>query len=398
MPSMWASAVRRADIPWCAWKDLRHTCGVRLAKPGVPVRDVTMFLRQSEVRQAYYYRAHQPGQTYIKKSVVKTSPHVFEDLQPEQLQALIGRDITSAPVTFKELCHLYASHHLNTRSSREGFDRMYRQWWQPWAHRLAHTITRKEIRMWHLALEHTPAHANHGATYLRALYNWGIRMELLSCANPVIGLMKYRQYARERFLDAQEAHRFMDGLFQLPLKPRAFFLLLLLTGCRMGEGLRLRWADVDASTRLWRKGRTKNGSSHVVPLPFQVMDALSALPRTCEWVFPGKNGNHWSRASVDNVWQLVRQQWNLGDVRIHDLRRTCASYLAISGENLPTIQNVLNHRSLTPTSIYARLNTKAMDRALQAQADRFSSLRAVSQEGTDQDLACITQPVQGLLE
>jgi integrase len=31
------------------------------------------------------------------------------------------------------------------------------------------------------------------------------------------------------------------------------------------------------------------------------------------------------------------------DMTIHDLRRTCASHLAISGENLPTIQNVLNH-------------------------------------------------------
>ena len=61
----------------------------------------------------------------------------------------------------------------------------------------------------------------------------------------------------------------------------------------------------------------------------------------------------------------------MDDVRSHDLRRTCASYLAIQGENLPVIQSVLNHRSLAPTSIYARLNTKATDRALQAQADRF---------------------------
>ncbi len=30
----------------------------------------------------------------------------------------------------------------------------------------------------------------------------------------------------------------------------------------------------------------------------------------------------------------------------------------ISGENLPTIQSVLNHKSLAPTSLYARLNTK----------------------------------------
>jgi integrase len=64
----------------------------------------------------------------------------------------------------------------------------------------------------------------------------------------------------------------------------------------------------------------------------------------------------------------------MDDVRLHDLRRTCASYLAMSGENLPTIQSVLNHKSLEPTSIYARLNTKATDRALQTQADRLCSL------------------------
>lgn len=377
----WESAIRRAGIPRCAWKDLRHTCGVRLAKQGVPVQEVTGFLRQREVRQAYYYRAHQPGEAYIKKAVAKKSPHVFDDLQPEQLQTLIGRDTTHDPVTFKELCHLYASHHLKARTSRDSFDRMYRQFWQPWADRLAESITRKEVRLWHLSLEHIPSHANHGATYLRALYNWGIRMELLTCANPVYGLMKYREYSRERFLDAQEAHRFLDGLLRLPVKPRAFFLLLLLTGCRMGEALTMRWADVDPSTRLWRKGRTKNGSSHVVPLPIQVMEALALLPRTSEWIFPGENGNHWSRGSVAKVWQLTRRRWNMADVRIHDLRRTCASYLAISGENLPTIQSVLNHRSLTPTAIYARLNTKAVDRALQTQADRFCSL--VPSLGTD---------------
>ncbi len=68
---------------------------------------------------------------------------------------------------------------------------------------------------------------------------------------------------------------------------------------------------------------------------------------------------------------MARRRWNLHDVTLHDLRRTCASLLAINNENLPTIQSVLNHRSLAHTSVYARLNTRAVDRALQAQADRL---------------------------
>jgi integrase len=142
----------------------------------------------------------------------------------------------------------------------------------------------------------------------------------------------------------------------------------------MGEALQMRWADVDATSRLWRKPKTKNGTSHLVPLPLQVMRTIGSLPKTSDWVFTGQHGKPWSEASALKIWGLVRSRWNLDDVRLHDLRRTCASYLAMSGENLPTIQSVLNHKSLAPTSIYARLNTKATDRALQTQADRLCSL------------------------
>lgn len=370
----WESAIRRADIPWCAWKDLRHTCGVRLAKQGIPISEVTSLLRQREVRQAYYYRAWQPGQAYIRKTPKPRAKLVFTDLNPDELHRLLGRDRSSAPLSFRELCHLYAVHHLKDRPSREGFERIFRQFWQPWVDRNPDTITRKEVRLWFLALEGTPSHANKAATFLRAVYNWAIRMELVSCTNPLHLLVKFREYSRERFMDTQEVQRFMEGLPHLPDKPRAFLLLVLFTGCRRGEALKMRWTDVDHASRLWRKARTKNGSTHNVPLPIQVMEALSTLPRTSEWVFPGANGQHWSRSSAQKTWQLIRSRWNMGDVRLHDLRRSCASYLAITGENLPTIQSVLNHRSLTQTSVYARLNTKAMDRALQAQADRFCSL------------------------
>lgn len=39
-----------------------------------------------------------------------------------------------------------------------------------------------------------------------------------------------------------------------------------------------------------------------------------------------------------------------------------------AGGKLASIRNVLNHQSPGSTAIYARLNTKAVDRALQAQA------------------------------
>jgi integrase len=372
--SRWTRTVERLGMPSVAWKDLRHTCGVRLAAQGLPVTDITTVLRQREVRQAYRYRAWQPGELPRTPRPQHPREAVFTDLSTEELRTLLNRDLATAPLTFRELSHLYAAHHLCHRPTRTQFERMFRQFWEPWANRLADSITRKEVRIWYMSLAHIPGHANKASYLLRAVFNWGRNMELVSAENPATGLMRYRQYPRERFLSVEELQRFMAGLPTLSPKPRAFLLLLLLTGCRHGEARQMRWADLDMHTKLWTKSRTKNGTAHRVPLPIQAMDALQALPRTSEWVFPGEEGKPWSSAIAQKTWGTLRRRWNMEDVTLHDIRRTTASYLAITGENLPTIQNVLNHRTLTPTSIYARLNVRAVDRALQAQADRFCGL------------------------
>ena len=47
---------------------------------------------------------------------------------------------------------------------------------------------------------------------------------------------------------------------------------------------------------------------------------------------------------------------NVYDIRMHDLRRTLGSYMAISGISLPIIGKALNHKSQVSTAIYARLS------------------------------------------
>ncbi|MCP3925492.1 MAG: tyrosine-type recombinase/integrase [Desulfobacterales bacterium] len=42
--------------------------------------------------------------------------------------------------------------------------------------------------------------------------------------------------------------------------------------------------------------------------------------------------------------------------RFHDLRHTFASMLAMSGENLKVIQDLMRHKSITSTLVYAKLS------------------------------------------
>ncbi|HEV8328462.1 MAG TPA: site-specific integrase [Nitrospiraceae bacterium] len=375
--SRWTRTIARLGMPRLAWKDLRHTCGVRLAKQGVPIEEIASFLRQRELRLAYYYRAWLPGVAPKRNPPKPARVPVFTDLTDGDLRALIDRPASEAPPTFGEVCRLYAVHFLKQGPSRVQFERIYKNLLQQWEARPLAGIARKDIRLWYMGLSHTPAHANKALTFVQRVYNVAIyHLEMYEGLNPANKMPRYPSPRRERFLSEAEAQRFMEGIPHLPPKPGAYFLTLVLTGARLSEARCMRWTDVEWTTRLWKKPRTKNGSSQFIPLPVQVVNALARLPRTSEWVFPGDKGKPWSIGWVQTQWYKIRRHWNMEDVTIHDLRRTCASHLAISGENLPTIQNVLNHKSLAHTAIYARLNTKAVDRALQTQADKLCGMVA----------------------
>ncbi|MEO7860245.1 MAG: hypothetical protein ABIU05_07330 [Nitrospirales bacterium] len=60
---------------------------------------------------------------------------------------------------------------------------------------------------------------------------------------------------------------------------------------------------------------------------------------------------------------------------IYDLRRTSASWLAISGENLAVIGGGLNHTSLCHTGIYARLTVAPIARALEENSARMLGIQ-----------------------
>jgi integrase len=64
---------------------------------------------------------------------------------------------------------------------------------------------------------------------------------------------------------------------------------------------------------------------------------------------------------------------NVSDLRIHDLRRTLGSYMAIGGESLPVIGEALGHKDHRTTTIYARLSR---DPVLQAVEKAVRLMRA----------------------
>ena len=153
-----------------------------------------------------------------------------------------------------------------------------------------------------------------------------------------------------------------------------FFWMLLLTGARRGNVLAMRWDEIDLKLKFWRISTAKNGDSQYIAL---TPASITLLTRRMEhadgspWVFPGE-GISGHLADPKRAFKRILARAQLKDLRIHDLRRTVGSYLAINGANSFLIGQALGHKDPRSTIIYAKLNLDPIRHAVETiQADFF---------------------------
>jgi integrase len=137
-----------------------------------------------------------------------------------------------------------------------------------------------------------------------------------------------------------------------------FVRLALATGARRGELLKLTWADVDLKTGSILLRETKNADNRRVPLIGEARDRLAAWAKVRTFadprVFPGAAPD--KAPPLDAAWNRAKAAAGVENLRIHDLRHTCGSYLARAGASAFQIAAVLGHRSgLGLTARYVHL-------------------------------------------
>lgn len=85
----------------------------------------------------------------------------------------------------------------------------------------------------------------------------------------------------------------------------------------------------------------------------------------CPYVIPNlRTKKPW--ASFFHSWDTARKQAGLVEVHIHDLRRSCASYLVNAGRSLYEVQQILGHAQFRTTQIYAHLENATLIAAADA--------------------------------
>ena len=242
-------------------------------------------------------------------------------------------------------------------------------------------IGKSDVVALHHDMRDVPDHANRTLSVLSRMLTlaevWEMRPE---GANPCRHVKKYPEHRRERFLSDDEYGRLGAALrdaeregFASPAAIAAIRLLML-TGCRSGEIMSLRWDHVDLETGELRLPDSKTGSK-VVHLGDPAIAVLRGIPREegVPWVLPGaKPGKH--IAYLHDSWRRILDRAGIEDLRIHDLRHSYASGGLLVGEGLPMIGKLLGHSKVQTTARYAHLANDPLKAAANRIASRIAEV------------------------
>ncbi len=191
--------------------------------------------------------------------------------------------------------------------------------------------------------------------FLRAVYRYWRRQTGASTADAfaqVVDDWGGKGEARQKVLtdDALAALHLRTLRWQgSPLYP-LLIRWLLLTGCRVGESLALRWSNVGTDVVMLDADTTKMGRVHAVPvspaLQAVVLEPLLARRSYYDdspFVFPSERTD--SHMKVSKRLRSALHGLPGGPYCIHDLRRTVATAATELGYELPLLKALLSHAS-----------------------------------------------------
>jgi integrase len=201
----------------------------------------------------------------------------------------------------------------------------------------------------------------------------------------------------QRFLEAAEiAARTEDESEAFQGTAYAAFVVMLMTGMRVGEILGLKWSDLDEKSSTLRVqravtqdanrrkalGPTKTSRSRAIPLGLRAMRALQAQRvRQAKWrlklgdlyqdhglIFANEHGGLLEAQNVSGrYFKPLLRSAGLPDLSLYGLRHSHATLLLAAGEHPKVVQERLGHSSIqltldTYTHVVEGLQERASER------------------------------------
>ncbi len=195
-----------------------------------------------------------------------------------------------------------------------------------------------------------PATATRNMRVFRSVYNFAMFMHEELPPNPTGRLSRLRMWRRDQrrrtYIRASDLPAWYAAVMALENdSARDYLRLVLFTGMRRSEAMRLRWEHIDLQGRTLTIPTTKNGDPLVLPLSSFLHEMLKERRERfpdAEWVFSAAG----AQGHLQEPKKWVYKVSNASGIKfgLHDLRRTFITIAERLDLSMYTLKRLLNHR------------------------------------------------------
>ncbi len=178
-------------------------------------------------------------------------------------------------------------------------------------------------------------------------------------------------------LQPKQVQEILEALEGEPMDIRTMLTLFIVTGCRRGEILALRWSKVDFETGQLRidrclhylsgrgvfEGDTKTGNTRYVVLPKETVTLLREYKawqtkrrlamgdqwKDTDYVFTRSDGTALNPGTANHTLNEFCKRHNFPHIHPHTFRHTAASILLSNGIDVLTVSKMLGHADTSTT-------------------------------------------------
>lgn len=265
-----------------------------------------------------------------------------------------------------------------------------------------------------------PRTVNYARAILHKAIGDAVRDEVAGLARNVVtlaGPVTDREKPAKVVITAAQAARLLVAMADDPLW--CYWLVAFALGYRRGEGLGMRWPDLDLEALTWKPGQQvkrrrgekdpqtgkRKGTLISAPLKTEASGQKVAVPAAAgkslgawkteqkkarlaapRWadlnlVFTTSLGAALEPRNVNRAWDALCERAGTPGVRLHDLRHACGSFLLAAGVDSKTVQQALRHARLATTELYLHALEEVPRGAADAMDEIITGLRAAGKAG-----------------
>ena len=264
------------------------------------------------------------------------------------------RAARKARPTFETLFERYREKRLSRRkiATQKDYEGRIRRVLMPYFRgRFVDDITTAMVIDCHHRKSAHPVDANRSVAVLSAMMKFAVA-EGMRADNPCRAVERYRETARDRWLDEDELPRFIEALAAIDSPIGDLLRFMTVSGWRISEARLLHWNDVDLGRLVARLSDTKTGAQDR-QLSADAALLIDRQPYRSGFVFTCSNGRlPLDYRRVRNTLGEVCDRARVPRITPHALRHTAATWAAMAGATAHELREAGGWKTLVMANRY----------------------------------------------